>query len=100
LSFVTPVTYFILQAVPIAVVCFIGNPAENSAFPRWFGFMTAWVVIGTEIGVLAQLFKTGPFAWNGLFTFWIPIFLFSGWFATLCVTVLRAISRQERDANA
>jgi len=63
------VTFFWLQALPIAMVSLTKGGDARSAFPRWIGFMTIWMIAAAEMGVLAQLFRTGPFAWNGLFTF-------------------------------
>jgi hypothetical protein len=36
-------------------------------------------------------FKTGPFAWNGLFAFWVPLTVFCGWFILLAYLVRRSI---------
>ena len=42
-----------------------------------------------------MLVKKGPFAWDGLFPFYLPIIVFTAWMLTLIWTMLRAISRQE-----
>jgi hypothetical protein len=36
-------------------------------------------------------FKTGPFAWNGLFAFWVPLTIFCGWFMLLAYLMRRSI---------
>lgn len=94
LTLVTPVSFFWIQALPIAVVSFSRTQAAHSAFPRWMGFFTVFMVVSAELGVIAQLFKSGPFAWNGLFTFWIPLSVFAVWFGVLCYTMLKAIGHQ------
>ena len=38
-------------------------------------------------------FKTGPFAWNGMFSFWIPGTLFFAWYVVMLVTISKAIDR-------
>lgn len=95
LTLVTPVSFFWLQALPIAFIGLRRTDIAHSAFPRWMGYMSAWLIACAELGVVAQLFKTGPFAWNGLFTFWIPLLAFTAWFSLLSYTMLKAITRQE-----
>jgi hypothetical protein len=58
------------------------------------------MLMSGEVGVLAQLFNSGPFAWNGLFTFWIPLTVFVAWFFVIAYTMLRAISAQEQSMAA
>jgi hypothetical protein len=97
ITFITPVAMFPLQVVPIAVVCLTRKSDDyTSAFPRWLGYFTGWMVVSAEAGVAALLFnKTGPFAWNGLFPFWIPLSLFGFWLGAVIFCLLRAIGRQE-----
>lgn len=99
LTLVTPVSFFWIQALPIAVVSFSRTSVAHSPFPRWMGYFTVFMVISAELGVIAQLFKSGPFAWNGLFTFWIPLTVFSVWFGVLCYTMLKAIGLQASEQS-
>lgn len=100
LTFVTPVTFFALQALPVIVIGLRDKDQETSALPRWVGYFSILILTTAEVGVFAQLFKTDPFAWNGVFTFCIPLSVFVVWFFALAYTMLRAVSRQERDAAA
>jgi hypothetical protein len=36
--------------------------------------------------------KTGPLAWDGLFTFWIPVGVFLAWFFVMFWAVRRAVT--------
>ena len=99
-TFITPVCMFPLQVIPIAVVC-LGKKTDDytSSFPRWLGYFSAWMVVSAEAGVAAILFnKTGPFSWNGLFPFWIPLSLFGFWLGAVIYCILRGIDRQEAAA--
>lgn len=96
LALVTPPCFFIFQVLPIAVIGLSRKDDRDSAFPRWLGYVTVWMMLCAEVGVMAQLFKSGPFAWNGVFTFWIPLIMFLVWYTTINVTMFRAISIQER----
>lgn len=56
---------------------------ENPVLPRWLAYLTIWVAILFSGGIAAALFKTGPFAWNGLFAFYLPLTAGFFWFACL-----------------
>ena len=83
--------------VAIAVISLRPTEVPHSPFPRWFGFFTIWTILITEVAVMGYLTRTGPFAWNGLFVFWIPLALGSIWLITMAVMVLRALKRQRAD---
>jgi hypothetical protein len=99
LTFVTPSSFFPFQILPIAAVAFSVKADEvNTAFPRWLGWVMVWVAITGTSGAIAQLFKSGPFAWNGLVPFYIPVGIFGGWFCVQAYYLLKAIGYQERIA--
>lgn len=101
LTFITPVCMFPLQAIPIAVICLSKKEDEyHSAFPRWLGYFSLWMTISAEAGVAALMFKSGPFAWNGLFPFWLPLSIFGFWIGAIIFMILRALKRQEQSAQA
>ena len=43
---------------------------------------------------LLYFFKTGPFAWNGIFAFWLPLSVFGAWIIVFFVILRAAILRQ------
>jgi hypothetical protein len=47
-----------------------------------------------ELGALAYLFRTGPFAWNGLFVFYAPFLLFGFWIGVIAWKLLGALKAQ------
>ncbi len=96
ITFITPVCVFPLQAIPIGVVGLSAKKDDNlSAFPRWMGYFSFWMTLTAEAGVAGLLFKTGPFAWNGLFPFYLPIIVFGAWITALIYLIIRAVGRQE-----
>lgn len=98
---ITTVSIYPLQWGSVAVVCFYRKADPTlSAFPRWLGYFTLWFGSFSELGVLATVFKTGPFAWNGIIPFWFAILSYSVWSAILIFTLLRAIRMQIADALA
>lgn len=100
LSYITTDQYYVFLWVGVAVICLTPNSVVHSPFPRWFGYFTVWVTLMIEAGAIAFLTRTGPFAWNGLFPFWMPIILFGVWAVVLAILLFRAIADQERDEAA
>ena len=100
LTFLTPIGAFPLQLMPIVVVALTRQDKDDEAFPRWVGWLSLWVMVAAEPAVVAVMFKAGPFAWNNLFPFWVPIGIFGPWMGALIYTLLRAIKRQEQMAMA
>lgn len=96
LTLVTTDQYFIFQFVALAVVSLTAPQDQLSAFPRWFGYYTIWTAFMFELGAFGFIPRTGPFAWNGLFVFWIPLSIFCAWIIVASTLMLKAIGRQSR----
>lgn len=90
LLFITAIGPFILQYATLAVAIFI-DERDAPAFPRWVAYLQIWVSLSFLPAVLAFFFKTGPFAWDGLMVWWIPLTTFSAWFLILIVMVAKAV---------
>jgi hypothetical protein len=95
LTLVTTDQYYMFQLVPIAVIALTTPPRADSPFPRWFGYYTIWTMIVFEVGPLGFLFKSGPFAWNGLIVFWLPLSFFGAWLGVTAWRLLHALRLQE-----
>jgi hypothetical protein len=77
-----------------AGVAILSDKRKDPILPRWVGFLSLWVVVGFVPAAMCGFFKTGPFAWNGLFVWWIPIGIFSAWCIAMSLTLVKAINRQ------
>ena len=89
---------FVMQYITIAIAIFRDKSAQP-IFPRWVGFFNAWTaLLFVPGGCLLAFFKSGPFAWNGIFTFWLPGGLFAVWFIVMTMALLPAIRRQELES--
>lgn len=94
LTLVTTDQYYMFQMVPIAIIA-LTTAQRDSAFPRWVGYATIWAGLIFEVGPFGFLFKTGVFAWNGLFVYWFPLSAFGIWIGIMAWSLLRAIRLQE-----
>jgi hypothetical protein len=94
LLLISAVPPFLLQSAPLAfAILLTRNPSP--IFPRWFAYLTLWGDLIYVPGVLAFFFKTGPFAWNGLFPYWLPFFVYGGWITLLCFLIMKAVKRDQ-----
>lgn len=99
LTLVTTTQYYIFQMVAIAAISLTTN-GENTAFPRWLGYFTLWSAVVFGTGAFAYVPKSGPFAWDGLLVFWVPIIAFGSWILIVCISMIRAIQAQKRAEDA
>ncbi|MGR8921033.1 MAG: hypothetical protein ACU85V_15565 [Gammaproteobacteria bacterium] len=60
-------------------------------FPRWLGYFNIWVAILFVPGALVTFFKAGPFAWNGIIGFWVPLTAFLLWYLVMFFALLKAV---------
>lgn len=100
LTLVTTDQYYIFNWVAVIVICLRPQTARHSPFPRWFGYFSAWIATMFETGAIAFNTRTGPFAWNGLLVFWMPLTLFGLWIAVMSYLLLKALKLQRQDAEA
>ena len=84
-----PVSYI---ALGLAV---LSDTRSIKVFPRWFAFYNFWSALLSLVGCFLLFFKAGPFAWNGLFAFWINIGVFFAWFIVMAVVLLLSVWREE-----
>jgi hypothetical protein len=96
LSFVGMYPPALLQNIVIGA-CVLSDRRKDPVFPRWIGFVNFWIAICYTVGALIPFFKTGPFAWNGLFGFWVAAVCFFGWIGLMWWATARAVRRQTSD---
>lgn len=91
LSFVGSLGCFVVQYVVFAVAIFLDR---RTIFPKWLGYLTIWALVTELVAAPIWVTRTGPFAWNGLLSFWQGTAIFVGWEFCLCVCLHRAIKNQ------
>lgn len=81
---------------PFAVFCLLiaiavwSDRSETPLFPRWVAYYNVWESIFLVPFALIAFFKTGPFAWNGLFGFYLPTGSFCIWMGVMTWVMWRA----------
>jgi hypothetical protein len=90
--FIPPIGPFLVQNVAIAVAILTDRGAEP-VLPRWVGYTNLWVAFLFVPGGLAYFFKGGPFAWQGIFSFWLALAAYAAWAFVMGLTVRRSILR-------
>jgi hypothetical protein len=69
--------------------------------PRWVAYLSFWAAISFMPGILNPLAHTGPFAWNGLLSWWLGLVIFGIWMIAVTATMLRdAIPTLARELSA
>jgi len=100
--FIGAVGPFVLQPVIIGL-CILSNEAREEVYPRWLGYVNLWLGFLFIPGALVMFFVTGPFAWNGLLSFWLalgvapPVFILN---YVYTVKAIRAQQASEQNAFA
>lgn len=99
LIFIVTFAPFVVQNLAIAVAIFSDRNPEP-LFPRWVGYFNLWISLTFFPAGFVLFFKSGPFAWNGLIGFWVPLGAFSIWMIGMLVLQLKAIKRQYTPVQA
>jgi len=95
LQFIGGLALIMPMFVTVAVAAF-NDKSAKPVFPRWSGFVSVLVFLLFLPDQLLFFFKTGPFAWNGLFAFWVPLAVFCGWFVMVFLLIRGTVLREMR----
>ena len=69
-------------------------------YPRWVAFFNLWCAVLISPAALIEFVKTGPFAYDGLISFWFIYIVFFGWIMVMSVLTLKALTRAAAAAAA
>jgi hypothetical protein len=86
------------QFVSVGIVG-LTSPPERAPWPRWSGYLALWLALAAVPAALIPFFKTGPFAWDGAFGFWIPAAAFFGFFSVMTPIFARSATRLTTDRD-
>lgn len=97
IMFLNPVSTILVQGLAIGAAI-LADKSSKPIFPRWAGYFSIWCVLIFQPGALLVFFKSGPFAWNGLLAWWIPLGVFTAWMLTMSGLLIGAIKREAASA--
>ena len=93
----TPSWGFAFQLICVAV-CGLKDKRDKPFIPRWMSYLALWVAVGVMPTPLVPFFTdAGPFAWNGLFSFWVAFFSPIAWIIIVCVLIFNNIRYGQAD---
>jgi hypothetical protein len=95
LLFITPIAPFMIQNIAIGVA--ILNDKQQT-LPRWVGYVNFWIAFSFIPDPLAFFFHSGPFAWRGIFIFWLALTTYSVFLIVMGLTLRKAI-RESADPD-
>lgn len=99
LQWVGGLTIYYPTIITMAIASFLDR-SERPALPRWFGYLNLWLVALLLPGQLIFFFKTGPFAWNGLISFYLAFVVFGLWFPVAFYVLRKAVLGVEAERMA
>jgi hypothetical protein len=82
----------LLQYIAFGVVA-IRDVREKPLFPKWLAWLGIWLGLEFFVELIMPYFRSGPFSWNGLFSYWIPFFGPFVWMAFVTYYLIRAATR-------
>lgn len=91
LMFVMYVSPLWIQTISIGVAILSG---DQTVYPRWVGYFNLWIALGQMPALLVPFFKTGPFAWHGIFEIWLAFLLTFSWLIVMTTMTIRAINQE------
>ena len=87
---------FVFTWPPFSLLCLLfavaifRDRSAHSPVPRWVGYMNLWMALTLSPGILIVFFKSGPFAYNGLLSVYIPLALFFAYMLAMTAVMLKA----------
>lgn len=84
---------FFAALLSVGAAAFVDD-SETPVFPRWYGFVCIWEVLTFLPGQVLFFVTKGPFAWDGLFSWYVPLAAFFFFIVGTTYFILKAIKRQ------
>jgi hypothetical protein len=97
LLFITPIAPFMIQNVAIGTAIL---QDEQGLLPRWVGYVNYWVAFLFVPDVLAFFFHSGPFAWRGIFVFWLAFVAYAVFLIVMGWQLRRTVIAESAQASA
>ncbi|MEX1667364.1 hypothetical protein AB4876_00495 [Zhongshania guokunii] len=82
-----------LQMIAAALVG-LADKREVPLFPRWACYVTIWCGLSFLPASLTGVLKTGPFAWDGILSYYIPYACWLGWYTIASTYMIKEVNRR------
>ena len=76
----------------IAAAIFLDHNVPT-LYPRWVAYFNVWCGVLIFPAGLIAFFKDGPFAYDGIISFWFAVFVFFGWICVMTGSTFRLVSK-------
>jgi hypothetical protein len=90
LSFVGSLGCFVTQYFVFALAIFLDR---GKVFPKWLAYMSIWGAVTEFVAAPIWIFKSGPYAWDGLISFYLGTIIFVVWEFCLVVCLYKENKR-------
>lgn len=80
----------------ILALAIFRDSGPTPPYPRWVAYYNIFAAMGMAPASLIGLFKSGPFAYNGLIAFWFVAIEFFVWMTIMSVMTFKAISSDQQ----
>ena len=94
IGFTMPVSAIVVWMLCVGSAV-LSDKSKDPIFPRWAGYFSLFCSALTIPGFPVVLFKAGPFAWNGLFAFWIALIVAIAWMILFAQLTVNAAKKEQ-----
>ncbi|MBF4999625.1 hypothetical protein IRT45_21005 [Nocardia sp. BSTN01] len=98
-TFTAGVPFLIAQSVFVAIAIYTDRQ-PRPVFRRWVAHFNLVVAAALVPAAFTALAHSGPFAWNGVLSFWVKNIAITAWIAVMTAVLVRAVSRRRGDDTA
>jgi hypothetical protein len=81
---------FVVQYMVFATAIFLD---KNEIFPKWLGYITIWGILTELVAAPVWVFREGPYAWNGMISFYLGTMVYVVWITSLMLMLARSINK-------
>ena len=91
LCFIGSLGCFIIQYFVFAVAIFLD---KRGIFPKWLAYFSIWTLVTELVAAPVFVTQSGPFAWDGLLSFYQGTVIWVAWQTCLTIYLYKAIKEQ------
>ena len=82
---------FAVQYVVFGTAIFLDT---RGIFPKWLGYITVWNLVTELLAAPVWIFRSGPYSWNGLISFYLGVVIFVVWIVSFITYLGKNITSQ------